>query len=268
MSAEKIRKATRFAGQTVSQRVRDPLNEIPPFVENPGHPSSLTGFMSTVRASGLSYPNRFEVIVTPPAAVAALLNERGFSSTSLDLREITYRIANAEIPGRSVATIEHRTTSTVRKLPYTQNFNEITLSMIMSESMYERNLFDAWQDVIYNRATNDVEYYDDHVGTIQIRSLSRADGIVKSVKLFEAYPTIVSPIELGYDNNNNVSRQAVTFTFHRWESEGSAGSVFPTILTPPEFRQFIQELGQEINVFEDTLNIFDDRLTRTLQSIP
>ena len=63
-------------------------------------------------------------------------------------RELTYRAESADIPGRSVASVEHKFQNygPVNKVAYGQIYGDVTVQFIMSQDMREKEYFEIWQD--------------------------------------------------------------------------------------------------------------------------
>lgn len=185
------------------------------------------------------------------------MRQRGEPLSGYDLNEVGLRVGSASLPGRSLSTHEHRTTGLFRKMPYHMQYNELTLEFILSRSMYERTLIEAWQDIVYNNGSNDINYYNNIVGTIIIRQLAEDDAITKVIKIMEVFPNTLNDIEVAYDTNDSYAKQSVTFNFHHWEIDGSRGVTFPLILTPPEIKSYIQQLNDYSSVGKEFVDIID-----------
>ena len=51
---------------------------------------------------------------------------------------------------------------------------DINITFIASETMFERDFFEKWQELIFDPLTWDLGYYKDFVGQIEIYTLSRS----------------------------------------------------------------------------------------------
>jgi len=95
-------------------------------------------------------------------------------------RAFPLRIESVNMPGRNLFTIDQNYYGPMRTIPYRASYQPITLTIIMSEDMYERDFFLRWQDKIIggrrNKETSrqdeglhDSYFYDSYVGTIEIK---------------------------------------------------------------------------------------------------
>lgn len=234
----------------MSQDIADGLYR-PPFTSKVGNRSGINRFISSLRGGGIIQPNRYEVIISPPASVLTLLNQRGAPWDSYAASNLSIRVDSVELPGKVLSTLEHRTTQYFRKMPYQSIYNELDISFILSDNAYERHLLDSWQDVIHNRIQNDINYYENFTSTIQIRILNKSDGVTREVKLYESYPVSVSPIALDYSSNDTFAKQSARFTFYKWEVDGKPGQNFPLILAPLLYKTFANEAASQLADVEE-----------------
>lgn len=123
---------------------------------------------------------------------AAEINKKGFAkgqyfSVTLvckhkfagDTRAFPLRIESVNMPGRNLFTMDQNYYGPIRTIPYRASYQPVTLTVIMSEDMYERDFFLNWQDQIIGGRRNDTTtrqdegkhdpyFYDDYVGSIEI----------------------------------------------------------------------------------------------------
>ncbi len=170
---------------------------------------------------GVTRPNRFQVELAPPASLLNLIPR--------DTKErLAIQCEVAQLPGKSFSTQEQRIYGPVRKFPYTATFtSSIELTFRVGIDFKERSIFDAWQDVVMNRSTNMFGYYQDYVTDMIIHQFDTEDKRIYSVKLIEAWPEAIQPIELSAESQNTYNRQTITFAFRQWEQT----SVLPLVFT-------------------------------------
>ena len=87
----------------------------------------------------------------------------GYSLTNLSdqNRLINLFCSNVELPARDITEINYNTGGEPRAVGVLHNHGNITVEYICSEKLVERDFFERWQDVIYNRDEVSVGYYDD-----------------------------------------------------------------------------------------------------------
>lgn len=220
--------------------------------------SNMNNGMSLTRSGFYAFPTRFQVTITLPPALQQNFGTGelilGFIPSANKVKNMNSRVEMAELPGRSIATTEAKTVGPSRKMPYTALYNEVPMTFQLSEDMYEKKLFEAWHDLMYNPRSNTAGYYDDYVTTVQIDQLSIADEVTHSVKLIEAYPAIVSPMMLDSSSTSAIHKVVVSWNYHRYESGQGEGS-FPNILAPRPLKAGFGKLNNLLSAAENAESV-------------
>lgn len=166
--------------------------------------------------AGISRPNRYMVYLTSPF---------GYSTQDLCLRcEAT------SLPGKSFATTPHTLMGSSREKPYNTLYETQELTFICSEGMNEEKFFNAWMGLIIDPYSGYVGYHDEYVTDLEIYQMG-VDGMASYGVIFhEIYPKTVSPISLGYADDNAYNKLTVSFSYHKWTrvlDPSSKGSGIP-----------------------------------------
>jgi hypothetical protein len=137
------------------------------------------------------------------------------------LEDIEFRCERAEIPGKTIATIDDTSSGPSLKLPYDVTYSDIQLTFICSEDMFERRLFESWMEEIVASPSKDhglgglVRFYDDFASGAKI-SITQADSagqaILKYV-LHDVFPIALSPMTLAWEESNTYQRFTVTMSY-------------------------------------------------------
>lgn len=120
-----------------------------------------------------------------------------------------------------------------------KTFQPWTITVYNDTTFNIRNAMEKWSNGIQNNAatngiTNPLRYQAD----LMVHQLDRNGSTVKSYKIHDAYPTIVSPIDVDYEAVNQIETFTVEFHYNYWISDTSTGSgtggfgVNATINTP------------------------------------
>ena len=64
------------------------------------------------------------------------------------LDTLTFRCEKAEIPGRTIATLDDTGSGPALKMPYEVNYNDMEITVICSTDMAERDYFEEWMNKI------------------------------------------------------------------------------------------------------------------------
>ena len=186
------------------------------------------------QGEGLATPNRFLVIINPPQRVFTNPYAADFDMTpgnndmeSYAMRENIQMMCNKiTMPSRDINTAPARTYGPKREMPYAYSFTgEIELQFYGDKFLRQRLFWENWQKKIFDNETHDMKYYDDYIGSIDILQLGQFDAkgdddarVTYAVRLFEVYPQIVSSIEYGYGQNDQVVQVPVTLNFRTWKN--------------------------------------------------
>ena len=179
------------------------------FVE-PNAYQTLQNASAEIRQHSYAAPNRFEVMITPPAGIA-------MAETS---RRISLRCETINLPGRNLTTspdnlIYGPTREVVDGITYAE---DITMTFHASSGMDERVFFEKWQEVAFDKKTWNMRYYEEYVSTVEIYLLDRQDKKRYGIKLIEAFPKTIGPTQLSQAANNEIIKTTVSFAFRYWET--------------------------------------------------
>ena len=189
---------------------------------------SIDKFRSTFTAEPAP-TNRFEV---------EFLGLKQEISTAVK-NNLKYRVDTAELPPRSLATIQDKIYGPIRNIPYNSTYVDTTMSFYCtSNGMLEKRFFDNWQDYINDAKSFDVKYWKDFTCNIELKVLNMKNETMYTCTFIEAYPMIVSGIQLS-QANDEFARISVTFSFHKWlrnadiaEQKAPAGDIFGPFSSP------------------------------------
>jgi len=176
--------------------------------------------------------SHFEIqLLGPPLGGNSFVGPSRLYDSSIE-REIVYRAESAELPGRTMATTEHRFRNygPANKIPYSQIYGDVTITFLMSEDLREKEYFEIWQDTIQNTGTfieqydrtagvvpYNTRYFDDYTGTVIIRQYGEAGQLRSIHTLIEAYPIIVTPMPLSWQSDDTL-KLPVTFAYRHYKA--------------------------------------------------
>lgn len=159
---------------------------------------------------------------TSPAPTNRFLVEFFNAPTALsNHREyIKYFCESAELPPRSLQTIQNKIYGPARTIAYGSSYIDTTMTFICtSNGLKEKRFFDSWQDNINNPIGYDVKYYDQYTRDITLTMYNDYNEEIYKCTFKEAFPTMVGSISLSSGAQNETARLSVTFAFHRWERD-------------------------------------------------
>jgi len=139
------------------------------------------------------------------------------------LETLTFRCEKAEIPGRTVATIDDTGSGPALKIPYEINYSDMEITIICSEDMNEREYFENWINKIVYPPTSDgfakksglVNYYSNFAkgNKLTISQLNDKGAPSFTCILYDIYPIQISPMNLSWEETNTYQRFSVTLNY-------------------------------------------------------
>jgi hypothetical protein len=134
-----------------------------------------------------------------------------------------FRCEATEFPGRTIATAEDVSFGPTTKHAYDTTYGDINLTIIAAEDMRERIFFDVWMENIVNNTnlTGGIEgkgalikYYQEYAdGQVRIFHYDENNKVVARCTLYEAYPILLSGMNLTWEEQNSYQRFSVTMTY-------------------------------------------------------
>lgn len=181
-------------------------------------PFNVNNLVSSINKTGIAKTSHFEVQVT------------GAGDSSLE-ESMMARIDTVDLPGRSLMTAEHKFSyGPLNKVPYGgQTYGDLTMGIILSEDMREKEYFEVWQNKIVNTGAFDVgvvpqnalskfntKYFDSYLGSVTIRQYGSAGELRSIYTLNETYPIIINPISMSW-GQDEVARMSVTMAYRNYQ---------------------------------------------------
>jgi hypothetical protein len=175
--------------------------------------ATIKEFTAAVKSNGLARSNRYAVAFSLP---------KGLNFSSSATQTALMFCDQIQLPGTNFSTTQNRTFGEFRETPYEKLYEHINLSFYMDKDMQVKQLFDAWNNTIYNPNTRSFNYYDEYVTDINIEVQDLAGKKTYWVKLHECYPKSVGAIQLDY-SSKDVMKLSVSMAY-KW---------FETSIIPP-----------------------------------
>lgn len=202
-------------------------------------------------AFGYLKRNKFEVFVqTPPMFRGKSLNINGFESNVTSINSILrYRIEQVKAPGAFLLSSDVRRygIGTTQKMPYSAQFFDTTLSIIVDRRTALWDFWYNWVNAIFNfngqepngnnintgprNPTYTTKYKEDYATTMMIVIYDDFGNRVKTINLYDAFPSSVSETTLNWGDSQNLLRLSISITYSAYSVEGS--SIFDNALLAP-----------------------------------
>ena len=202
----------------------------------------LSGFRSN---EGYALPNRYEVIIQPPAKLGGGGQENIFNNSErgANVRDISMRVESVVLPGRTLTTAQEANVygpdrEIVEGVTYA---DEIAIDFQASSGLDERVFFENWQKQAFNEKTWNIGYYKDYIGSMQIYLLDRQDVRRYGLKLWEVFPKTITANTLTAAEATEIIKTNVSFSFRYWtnldqnqQGPDIMGRIFETVVNSAE----------------------------------
>jgi len=185
--------------------------------------SSVSGFLSQVK-QGVR-PNMFQVDITFPG--------EGTSGNKQQLA--SYMCKSAALPASNVGVIEVPFRGRTVKIAGDRTFDNWSATFINDKEMKIRAYFEEWMKQINTHQANTADIIDPtaYGRNVYIKQLEKDDSAggneVRQYRLWYAFPTSTSAIDLAYDSNDQIEEFTVEFQYSYWtvDAAGKAAIAIP-----------------------------------------
>ena len=175
--------------------------------------SNVSTFLTQVK-QGVR-PNMFEVDISFPDEITGDTTLTGLLCKS------------AALPASNVGVIEVPFRGRTVKIAGDRTFDNWTATFINDKDMSVRARFEEWLNVLNTHKANTTAQADptQYTSSVIIKQLEKdsTDGgkILRSYKLWYAFPTSASAIDLAYDSNDQIEEFTVEFQMSYWTTSGA-----------------------------------------------
>lgn len=202
---------------------------------------NINRFKQNVDDFGYLKNNKFEVFVQTPNFLRnkyLKINNRETSISQLN-NLLKFRIEQIRAPGVSLLSIDTNRygIGPTQKMPFNAQFFDTTFSVLVDRNTDLWDFWYNWINGIFNfngqepngnniftgaRIPNYTTEYKDEYSTIMMIVIYNDLGeTVKTINLYEAFPSSIREIPLAWNDNVNLLRLALTVTFSGYTIVGS-----------------------------------------------
>lgn len=165
---------------------------------------NIDGFKAVMARNPLLDLSRYSVTISGPQKIGPMNPDH----------EILCSVAS--VPGRGFSSTDKYTHGPIRKVPYAEMYDEVSTTFYMTNNMAIHSYFDMWQTLIGGEDYY-MAYYDDIIGSVVLSIEDKEYNIRAQYELFEAWPSSIGPIEMGYANGNRIAEFTVNWAYHHFE---------------------------------------------------
>jgi hypothetical protein len=161
-------------------------------------PFNINDFLANLNKGGVAKSANYEVMI-----------QRPFGNTSGQERDMMFRVSNCTTPGRRIETTDIQDYSMERFVGYKTSFEDVSMRILLSEDLREKEYFEEWLDAIggnyrldqLNSQMFDIGFYDDYAlnTVVQITQFDATGEPTHLHILKEAYPISVGSLDGSWD---------------------------------------------------------------------
>ena len=175
--------------------------------------SNVSSFLSRV-SQGVR-PNMFQVDIQFPDSIGA------------DSDLASFMCKSAALPASNVGVIEVPFRGRTVKIAGDRTFDNWSATFINDKDFKARSYFEQWLNEINTHQGNTANIIDptQYGRTVIVKQLEKDSSLggdeLRSYKLWYAFPTSASAIDLAYDSNDQIEEFSVEFQYSYWTVGGS-----------------------------------------------
>lgn len=200
------------------------LPAFPMFSPPAANNSPLSKFLTAVRTTDFAFKSKYKVML--PSSVG-ITSTTQLSTGKMTAETISLFCENAEMPGLMFGTTPFRVYGPTFERPTQISYGgeNMTLTFLVDQEFDVKKYFDSWMRIIADPAKYQFNYPDKYLssGIIVTQIKHRDPGLVDSekdigvysVRLIDAYPKLIIPMQL-HGGDRDMHRLAVTFTYRLW----------------------------------------------------
>ena len=182
--------------------------------------ADIWSFLSAFE-NGVAKPTKFRLEMTLPKGARGNMvnsksrigNIRGVER-NLNIKDsVSLKCHTMSIPRRGFSTFEVTQNNIRFKMPYGITYEPVTFSFYADATLDSVKYFEVWQAAVMNYSDNTMNFFDEYTSDINMYIIDDEGRDVYGVKLIQAYPTNLAPVELAYGNVNNLLNVNVTFNY-------------------------------------------------------
>jgi len=176
--------------------------------------ADIFGFLGNFQGGG-ARPNRYELMLTFPSTIGSTSIAQKLSFTCKATSIPGFTLGEAVVPykGRQI------------KIPGDVVFNDWNVTILIDNDMVGKTVFEDWLNMIsaWEANTTQAGYMAPSkiYGNGTIKQLDREDNVIKTYEVQGIFPKDVGEIALGYDTNDTIMEQPVTFAVNSVKSDTS-----------------------------------------------
>lgn len=167
---------------------------------------SLNDFRSNLTYGG-ARPSLFRVEITNPV------------DGSADLK-VPFMVKAASLPASTLGKITVPFMGRVVNYGGDREFEDWTVTVISDEDFLVRNAMEAWSNAVNSHSGDSRAYPELYKSQALVTQLGKDGTALRVYKMMGVFPTMISAIDLSWEQQNTIEEFQVTFAFDDWTVDG------------------------------------------------
>jgi len=132
---------------------------------------AIDRFRASVLKDGVARPSKYEVIITPPKDLRKMVTNN--STLNIIEKNIGMACNSIVMPGRDLTAISVKQGQdlAIEQVGAHTYEGTITATFYLDPNLDYKSFFEAWQNLAVNPITNNLNYYDNYIGSMSIHQL-------------------------------------------------------------------------------------------------
>lgn len=125
----------------------------------------------------------------------------------------------AQLPGRTISPIEIPYAGHTVKIAGDALFEDLTLTIQLDTDFAVKNELEEWMENIRNADASGGQEPNAYKKEAFIIQYNTIDEEIAKYHFFGLWPTVIDPVELGFDSKDTISEMSCTFSYDYWKRE-------------------------------------------------
>lgn len=202
---------------------------------------NIQNFKENLNSYGYIKNNKFEVFVQAPKFMIGKFLRVNNRETSINEANnlLRYRIEQVRVPGVNLLStdVARYGIGITTKTPYSAQLYDTTISVLLDKNTDLWDFWYNWINGIFNFngqepngnnifnggriPTYTTEYKDEYSTNMMIVLYDDSKEVVKTINLYEAFPTSISQVPLGWNDTQDLLRLSISITYSNYSIVGS-----------------------------------------------
>jgi len=205
------------------------------------NPHTLNDFITHIKSVGLPLAAYYFVLMPSLPTKGGPVTENP--------RTIALLCDSVNMPGVNIMSAEVRVFGEVTDVPFGITYPPLQMEFILDHNFSARNYFEDWSQLVMNRATRAIGYYEDYIRQIDVIAADKNGEIIFGVRLFETWPKTISDTILS-SGARDIIRLQVSLAYKYWKRLDPTNEF--TTTTDYGTKSVFEELGKS-KIFKETL---------------